>query len=451
MSLSRRTFLHTTLAALPAATLAAAPEQNWPMFRGPSGRGVAEGFPTSLNWNADPASKPSGVLWRAEVPGLGHSSPIVWGNRIFVATAVRLAGKAPLKIGYYGDSTAAEDNDEQRWMILCFDKKSGRRLWERTLRSAKPAVSRHTKATHANTTISTDGKRLIACFGSEGLYCLDLNGKLLWRKDLGVINISKYGIGWGFGSSPALYQDRIVLQCDDPSKPFIAAFNLADGKELWRVARKEVCERSWGTPLIHHDGARTHVVANGWPFIVAYDLADGKELWRLRGGGDNPIPTPFVAEGLFVVTNAHGGKAPLFAIRPTAARGDISLAEGQTSNEAIVWCAPNGGSYISTPVVYGSCVYLANHNGVLRCFDFKTGAKMYEERLGADATCSASLTAADGKIYCPVEEGVIYVVKPGPKFEVLAKNAMGEPCLATPAISQGVLYFRTAASLVAVR
>ncbi len=450
MALSRRTFLHTSLAALPAATLAAAPEQNWPMFRGPGGRGVADGFPTSLTWNADPSSKASGVLWRAEVPGLGHSSPIIWRDRIFVATAVRLSGKAPLKIGLYGNSDAADDNDEQRWMVLCFDKKSGRRLWERTLRSAKPAASRHTKATHANTTISTDGKRLVACFGSEGLYCLDLNGKLLWRKDLGVINISKYGIGWGFGSSPALHQDRIVLQCDDPSKPFIAAFSLADGKELWRVARTGDCERSWGTPLIHHDGARTQVVANGWPFIVAYDLADGKELWRLRGGGDNPIPTPFVADGLIVVTNAHGGKAPLFAIRPTA-RGDISLAEGQTSNEAIVWCAPNGGSYISTPVVYGGYVYLANTNGVLRCFDFKTGAKMYEERLGADATCSASLTAADGKIYCPVEEGFVYVVEPGPKFEVLAKNAMGEPCLATPAISQGVLYFRTAASLVAIK
>lgn len=450
MTFSRRTFLQTTMAVLPAATWAATPEQNWPMFRGPGGRGVADGFQTSLTWDADPSSKASGVLWRAEVPGLGHSSPIIWGNRIFVATAVRLSGKAPLKIGQYGNNDAADDNDEQRWMVLCFDKKTGRRLWERTLHTAKPAVSRHTKATHANTTISTDGKRLVACFGSEGLYCLDLNGKLLWRKDLGVINISKYGIGWGFGSSPALHQDRIVLQCDDPSKPFIAAFSLADGKEMWRVARGGDCERSWGTPLIHHDGARTQVVANGWPFIVAYDLADGKELWRLRGGGDNPIPTPFVADGLIVVTNAHGGKAPLFAIRPTA-RGDISLGEGKTGNDAIVWCAPNGGSYISTPVVYGGYIYLANTNGVLRCFDFKTGAKMYEERLGAGATCSASLTAADGKIYCPAEEGDVYVVKSGPKFEVLAKNTMGEPCLATPAISQGVLYFRTAASLLAIK
>jgi outer membrane protein assembly factor BamB len=440
----------TSLLALPVATRASTTEQNWPEFRGPGARGIAEGYSTRGTWNADGAAgKLSGLLWRAEIPGLGHSSPIVWGNRIYVATAVRLSGKAPLRIGYYGDTKAAEDNDEQHWMILCFDKKSGKRLWERILRVGKPAASRHEKATHANTTLSTDGKRLVAFLGSEGMYCFDLDGKLLWSQDLGVINISKYGIGWGYGSSPALYRDRIVLLCDDPQNPFVAAFRLSDGKEVWRVSRKGDCERSWGTPLIHSDGTRTQVVTNGWPYIVSYDLETGKELWRLRGGGDNPIPTPFVADGLIVVTNAHGGKAPLFAIRPSAT-GDISLPEGSTSNDAIVWSVPNGGTYISTPVVYGGYIYLANHNGVLRCFEFKTGRKMYEERLGTDSACSASLVAADGKIYCPVEEGVVYVIKAGATMEVLAKNQMGEPCLATPAISQGVLYFRTSGSLIAI-
>jgi outer membrane protein assembly factor BamB len=266
---------------------------------------------------------------------------------------------------------------------------------------------------------------------------------------LGVITISKYGIGWGYGSSPALHGDRIVLLCDDPQNPFVAAFRLADGRELWRVSRKGDCERSWGTPLIHSDGAKTQVVTNGWPFIVSYDLASGTELWRLRGGGDNPIPTPFVADGLIVVTNAHGGKAPLFAIRPSAA-GDISLPEGSTSTEAIVWSVPNGGTCISTPVVYRGSIFLANYNGVIRCFEFKTGRRIYEERLGPDATWSASLVAADGKIYCPTEEGAVYVIRPGEKLEVMAKNQMGEPCLATPAISQGVMYFRTSGSLIAV-
>jgi outer membrane protein assembly factor BamB len=448
--LSRRSFLMTSLMALPAVTLAAKSEQNWPGFRGPGSRGIADGYPTRTLWNADAAEgKLTGVLWRAEIPGLGHSSPIIWGDRVYVATAVRLSGKAPLRIGYYGDVKPAQDNDEQKWMVLCFDKKTGKRCWEHVVRTSKPRTERHEKSTHANTTLATDGRRLVAFFGSEGLYCFDLKGKLLWNKDLGVINNSWRGIGWGYSSSPALYRDRIVLLCDDPKNPFLAAFNLSDGKELWRVSRKGDCEGSWGTPLIHAEGSRTQVVTNGWPFILSYDLETGKELWRLRGGGDIPIPTPFVAGGLIVVSNAHGGKSPLFAIRPDA-RGDISLKEGSTSNDSVVWSVPNGGSYISTPVVYGDHIYLANHNGVLRCFDFKTGQKMYEERLGQDASCSASLVAADGKVYCPTEQGVVHVIKAGPRLEVLAKNEMGEPCLATPAISQGVLYIRTAGNLFAI-
>ena len=453
--LTRRSFLATSLSAFPAITLASGTldskgEQNWPGFRGPGAQGVAEGYPMRADWNADAAAgKVSGVLWRVDVPGLGHSSPIVWGDNLFVATAVRLSGKAPLRIGYYGDVKAAPDNDEQKWMILCLDKKSGKRRWERVVRTSKPATERHEKSTHANTTLVTDGRRLVAFFGSEGLYCFDLKGKLLWSKDLGVINNSWRGIGWGYSSSPALYRDRIALLCDDPKNPFVAAFSLSDGKELWRASRKGDCEGSWGTPLIHNDGARTQVITNGWPFIVSYDLETGKELWRLRGGGDIPIPTPFVADGLIVISNAHGGKAPLFAVRPSAV-GDISLKDGSASNDSVVWSVPNGGSYISTPVVYRGHIYLANYNGLVRCFDFKTGQKVYEERLGTDATCSSSLVAADGKIYCPVEQGSVHVIKAGPKLEKLAKNELGAPCLATPAISQGVIYFRTSESLIAV-
>jgi len=451
-TVSRRSFLAASLMALPTVALAsnAKGEQNWPCFRGPGSQGIADGYPTRTSWNADSTTgKISGVMWRAEIPGLGHSSPVIWGDRIYVGTAVRLSGKAPLRIGYYGDVKPAQDNDEQKWTVLCFDKKTGKRIWDRVVRTSKPKTERHEKSTHANTTLITDGKRLVGFFGSEGLYCFDLNGKLLWTKDLGVINNSCHGIGWGYSSSPAMYGDRIVLLCDDPKDPFVGAFSLADGKELWRTSRKGACEGSWGTPLIHNDGTRTQVVTNGWPYIVSYDLETGKELWRLKGGGDIPIPTPFVADGLIVVSNAHGGKAPLFTIRPSAT-GDISLVEGSTSNDSIVWSVPNGGSYISTPVVYGGYIYLANHNGVLRSFEFKTGRKMYEERLGADASCSASLVAADGKVYCPTEQGTVHVVKAGPTLEVLAKNELGEPCLATPAISQGVIYFRTSGSLIAI-
>jgi outer membrane protein assembly factor BamB len=454
MSLSRRSFLLTTAAALPAANLAATwtakPEQNWPQFRGPGALGIAEGFPTRTEWNVDPAAgKNSGILWRTEIPGLGHSSPIIWEDRIYLATAVPKMGKPSLRIGYYGDVGPAKDNDEQRWAILCLDKKNGKVKWEQTIRNAKPATVRHEKASHANTTLATDGKHLIGFFGADGLYCLNMKGKLLWQKDLGPINVTWRSIAWGYSSSPALHKDRIVLQCDDPKDPFITALSLTDGKEIWRTSRKEVCQSSWGTPYIHADETRTQVILNGYPYIASYDFETGKELWRLRGGGDIPVPTPFVADGLIVLTNAHGGKTPLFAVRPSA-QGDISLPEGTTSNDSVVWSVPNGGAYLSTPVVYNGYIYLANHNGVLRCFDFKTGEKQYEERLGADSACSASLVAADGKIYCPTEQGIINVVKAGPKFEVLAKNDMGEPCLATPAISQGVLYIRTAANLLAI-
>ncbi|MEO7650102.1 MAG: PQQ-binding-like beta-propeller repeat protein, partial [Bryobacteraceae bacterium] len=223
--MTRRELLQRAAAAamVPFSGSAAKKEDgNWPGFRGPGARGVADGFPTPTIWNADDsAGKLSGVLWRAEVPGLGHSSPVVWGNRVFVATAVRLSGKASLRIGAFGDAKSADDNDEQKWMLLCFDKRSGKQLWEQTPHTGKPRTERHEKSTHANSTLATDGKRLIAFFGSEGLYCFDIQGKLLWNKDLGAINISKFGIGWGYGSSPVLYQDRVIALCDDPGRPFL--------------------------------------------------------------------------------------------------------------------------------------------------------------------------------------------------------------------------------------
>ncbi len=451
LTLSRRSFLVTTSLALPGMALAHKPDNNnWPMFRGPGASGVADGYPTRTTWNADPAAgNVTGVLWKTDIPGLGHSSPIVWENRIFLATAVRLAGKASLRIGDYGDNKAAQDGDEQRWVVLCFDKRSGKRLWEHVLRTGLPRVERHQKSSHANTTLVTDGQRLVAFLGAEGLHCFDLDGGLLWSRDLGALNPGRYGIGYGFGSSPVLHRDRIVLLCDDPTTPFVACFRLTDGKELWRVSRVGDCERSWGTPLIHLEETKSQVVTNGWPFIISYDLESGKEIWRMRSGGDVPIPSPFIAGGLIVVTNSHGGQSPIYVVRPSA-RGDISLPDGVNSSEAIAWSNLNGGSYISTPVVYGGHIYLANRNGVVRCYEFGTGRRTFEERMGAGVAFSSSLVAADGKIYCPAEEGIVHVIKAGPALEVLAQNQMGEPCLATPAISEGVLFFRTVGSLLAI-
>lgn len=426
----------------------AASGQNWPAFRGGDANAVFEHGSLRSSWNADPASgQVAGVRWRVAVPGLGHSSPILWGDRIYLSTAVASGRQPTVKVGATGEPTAAEDNYTQSWLILCYDRITGKEVWRRTATEGKPRATRHVKATQVNTTLSADGDRIVAFFGSEGLYCYDMQGKLLWSRDLGVINVSKYGIGWGFASSPAVRDNRVALLCDAPDNPFLAVFRLSDGKELWRVSRKGLCERSWGTPLIHAGGNSTQVVANGWPWIISYDMETGKELWRLRGGGDNPAPTPFVAHGWIFVTNAHGGKSPIYAIRPDA-RGDIT--PGGKSGDAIVWSAEQGGSYISTPVVYREHIYFGNTNGVLRCFEWRTGNKVYEERLGPDAAIYASLVAGDEKIYCPSEDGVVYVVQAGGECKVLARNPLGEPCFATPAISSGTLYFRTTMSLMAV-
>ncbi len=423
---------------------------NWPAFRGLHGQGVAQGFPVCTTWNADPsAGTMDGVLWQTVVPGLGHSSPVIFGHRLFLITAISDEGTAELQITAGGKPTAADDNGGQQWIILCYDKTSGKELWRQTARTGQPRATRHAKATHANTTVCVDGKHVVAFLGSEGLYCYDMDGTLLWSRDLGVINISKYGIGWGYASSPAIHNDRIALVCDDPTNPFVTVLRLSDGEEIWRTARTGDCERSWGTPFIHASDDAAQVVVNGWPWIVSYDLETGKERWRLEGGGDNPIPTPFEANGWIYITNAHGAKSPIYVVRPDAL-GHLSTEENSVS-EAIVWSTQRGGSYMSTPVVCGDFLYLGNSNGVVRCFHAKTGEKLFEERLGKEAGIIASLIAADGKVYCASENGNVYVLDAGSEFKLLAINSMSEPVLATPAISEGVLYIRTTRRLVAVR
>ena len=424
---------------------------DWPSFRGIGARGVAEQHHVRTEWNADEsAGDISGVLWSVQVPGLGHSSPVVVGDRIFLATAVAADGKAPLAVGKGGQPNAADDHGEQSWVILCYDRRTGNELWRQTAHQGTPRATRHAKATHANTSVAVDGNSVVAFFGSEGLYCYDLDGRPEWKRDLGVINISKYGIGWGYASSPTIHNDQITVVCDDPDGPFIAAFHLSDGAELWRTSRKGICERSWGTPFIHTTESRTQAVINGWPWVVSYDMKSGKEFWRIRGGGDNPVPTPFAANGLFYITSAHGAQSPIFVVRPDAT-GDISPSRNKESNKSIVWSTQRGGSYMSTPVVYKDYLYLGNTNGAIRCFNANTGEKMYEKRLDSGASITASLVAARGHIYCASENGSVYVLEASPSFNVVAQNRMGQPCFATPAIADGVIFIRTTERLIAIR
>jgi outer membrane protein assembly factor BamB len=421
---------------------------NWPSFRGLNASGVAEGFALPSDWNV-PASR--NVKWTVPIAGLGHSSPIVWGDRLFVTTAISGVDKPALKVGLYGDIESVQDNTVHRWLVTCLDKRTGKSLWEKTVHSGVPKIKRHPKSTHANSTLATDGRRLVALFGSEGIYAFDLDGNQLWKRDLGVLDSAYYEAPeaqWEYAASPVIYQDMVFVQCDVLTGSFVAALSLKDGSDIWRVARNDV--PTWSTPAIVTTGAAPQVLVNGYRHMGAYDARTGKEIWRLKGGGDIPVPTPVLGHGMAFFTNAHGPMAPIFAIRLNAT-GDISLAAGETSNQFVAWSYPRDGAYMITPIVYGDLLYSAKNNGVLSCFDARTGNRLYQQRLGDGTTgFTASPVAGDGKVYFSSEDGDIYVIKAGPKFELLAKNAMGEICMASPAISGGVIYFRTQAHVVAI-
>jgi outer membrane protein assembly factor BamB len=451
-----RSILKLTLAVVTAASLAASlvradnlrPGVDWPSFRGPAGRGVAEGTPAPLAWDV-PANR--NVKWRVPVAGLAHSSPVVWGNQVCTSSAISGQPSPELKVGLYGDITSVQDTTEHQWLVMCFDKATGKQLWQRTAHTGVPKVKRHTKSTHASSTLATDGRFIVAFFGSEGLYAYDMQGTLKWKKDFGLLDSGFFMVPdaqWGFASSPIIHGDRVIIQADVQKGSFVAALDLATGREIWRTPRSDV--PTWSTPAVHVENGRSQVIVNGWKHIGGYDLATGKELWRLTGGGDIPVPTPIVAHGLIFITNAHGKMAPIYAIRPDAT-GDISLKEGETSNAAIVWSYVRDGGYMQTPLVYGDLLYVCRDNGVLSVFDARTGQRHFQTRLADGRTgFSASAVASNGRIYFTSEEGDVYVIRAGTTFEQLGVNPLGEVAMATPAISEGMMFFRTRGHLVAI-
>ena len=431
-----------------SSSAAGAEDGNWPSFRGPQARGTAEGFKTPERWNVE---KSENVKWKTPIPGLGHSCPVIWGDKIFVTTAVKEGGDADLKVGLYGDIGPVNEQAKHSWVLLCLGKADGKILWSTAAHEGVPRVKRHPKSTHANSTPVTDGRRVLSLFGSEGLFCFDMGGKLLWQKDLGPLDSGYYVMPqaqWGFASSPILHENQVIVQCDVQTNSFLAAYDVRDGKELWRTARADV--PTWSTPTIVAREGRPQIIVNGYRHAGGYDLATGKEIWKLKGGGDIPVPTPVVSEDLVFITNAHGRMAPIYAIKLDAA-GDISLTGDQTTGPHIVWSMSRRGNYMQTPIVVGEYLYCCNDVGVLACYKARTGEVLYSERLGTGGSgFTASAVAADGKIYFTSELGTIYVIKAGPRLEVLAKNEMGETCMATPAISEGSLFFRTRHHLVAI-
>jgi outer membrane protein assembly factor BamB len=420
---------------------------NWPSFRGINARGFSDGRPTPVTWNVENGDN---IEWKTPVPGLAHSSPIIWENRIFITTAVSEKKNPELKTGLYGSINPVEDDAVYQWKVYCLDKKTGKILWEKTAHKGVPKVKRHPMATHANSTAATDGFYVVAFFGSEGLYCYDLDGNLVWKKDFGVLNSAFFSVPdaqWGFASSPVIHDGVIVVQCDALNTAFLAALDIKTGKELWRTLREDY--PTWSTPTIYVGERKTQVIVNGFKHIGGYDFQTGKEIWKIDGGGDIPIPTPVVAGNLVYINSAHGRMSPIYAIKLDA-QGDISLKDETTANDKIVWSVRRGGSYILTPLIYGDYLYNLNWNGSLSCFFAKTGEQIYREQIGKMTSFAASGVAADGKLYFSSQEGDVYVIKSGPNFEILATNSMKDENLATPAISEGKLYFRTHHYLFAI-
>jgi len=420
---------------------------NWPQFRGPNASGISNDT-VPVQWNV---STEENIRWQTAIPGLAHASPIVWEDRIYVTTAVKPGAKAELKIGLYGDGDSYKEKEPHQWRLLCLDKANGKILWDKLAYESIPRQERHTKATHCNSTPATDGKRIVTLFGSEGIFCFDMNGKELWRKDLGKLHAGPYNmpsLQWGFASSPVLYENKVIVQCDTLSEKFLAVLDAADGRELWRVARDD--EATWSTPLVTTAGDRKQIVISGWKHSGGYDLMSGRELWRLKEGGDIPIASPIAAEGLIVLTSGHGKFRPMRAVRADAT-GDITPPEIEATNRWVAWCHARKGNYIQTPIVVGNLLWGCLDNGVVTCFDLASGKVQYEERIGGGKQgFSASPVAAKDHLYFTSENGDVFILPASSKFSVLRTNQLGGLSLSTPAISDDTIFFRTTEKLMAV-
>jgi outer membrane protein assembly factor BamB len=423
------------------------PKRQWPGYRGYMASGVLDqaGLPESFD-----LEKMVNILWKVEITGLGLSSPVIWDNKLFITTAVSKSDKEGFKPGIYGNVEPVDDSSEHEWKVLCFDKYTGKLLWERTSCKGIPKMKRHPKSTHANTTTATDGKFVVAFFGSEGLYCYDLDGNLQWQKNFGVLKsvfFIEKSAEWEFASSPIIYNGIVIIQCDVLEDSFLAAFDVRTGKELWKTMRDEY--PGWCTPNIYKNEGKTFVVVNGYKNRGGYDFETGKEVWKMSGGGDIQIPTPIVDKDMIYFNSAHGKSSPVIAVLTTA-KGDITLEENQTSNDYVKWSLPRGGSYMHTMLLYRNHLYNVNWNGLVVCLDPSNGNEIYKTKLGKSKSFIASPVASDGKIYIVDEEGTVYILQDGDTFNLLAEIPLNDICMTAPSITDGAIFFRSRKYLIAV-
>jgi outer membrane protein assembly factor BamB len=420
--------------ALLGSTATAKVSTNWPQWRGPDGQGVSVETGLPIEW-----SNTKNVKWKTPLAGRGHSSPIVWGKKIFLTTALDgevIPGRTPGVTHKMSDGSdfvhpdAVGANLKHTFKVICVDRDTGKILWERVAYEGPVYDSRHKKASFASSTPATDGKYVFAFFGSEGLYAYDFKGTLLWKQQFNKLGTASVG----YGVSPILYENLVILQCDDSGlNSFIVAFDKKTGKEAWRVPRK--VDVTWSTPVLVHTPARTELVASAAEAIIAYDPLTGKELWRHKGLESNAVPTAVVSKDLVVVTSGYPTKIAL-ALRGGGS-GDV------TGTSRLVWSYNKGTAYVPSPILYGDYVYLMTDRGLLTCLDAKTGKMEYEgARVPKATTFMASPVAYEGKILLTSEEGDTYVLKAGPKHEVIRTNSLGEPVYASPAIADGKIFIR---------
>ena len=412
----------------------------WPQFRGPDAAGVATGQNLPERWDAASGDH---IAWKTAIPGLAHSSPIVWANTLFVTTAVSTDPDATFTPGLYGAGTASEDRSAHRFMLMAIDRHTGAVRWERVAYEGPPSQKRHIKSTYASATPATNGRVVLAFFGSMGLYAFDMAGEPLWSADFGRIDAGAYDLPeyeWGTASSPILWNDLAIVQVDHHGQSFVVALDAATGEERWRTDRDEL--PSWGTPtVVETPGRDAELVTNASNLIRGYDPRTGRELWRLGGSSLITAPTPIFTDDFIVVASGRRDEKPIFVLRP-GARGDITLAEGDDANEAVVWHKRGRGPYMPTPLIYGDRLYVLGNDGIFDAYALATGEEIYRQRIPhVGSGFSASPVAADGRIYLSSEDGDIFVVSAG-DFELLATNPMHEPLMATPAMVDGMLYVR---------
>jgi len=414
---------------------------NWPQWRGPDGSGISHEKNLPAEW-----APTKNIKWKTPIAGRGHSSPIVWGNRIFLTTAIEgevVAGAKGANHLFGGkeflhpDSVGA--NRKHTFKVIALNRDSGKILWESVAWEGTPYDDRHRKSSYAASTPATDGKLVYAFFGAEGLYAFDFNGKLAWKAQLGNIGT----IGMGTGTSPILYDNFVIVQCDEENgqASFIVALDKKTGKEAWRTPRK--VQISWSTPLLVKTATRSELITSGTEMVVSYDPATGKELWRHKGVESNAIPSPVANnEMVFLVA---GFPAKIAMAIKLGGSGDL------TGTPNVPWSYAKGTAYVPSPILYGDYLYLTTDRGILTCIDAKTGEVKYEGgRIPIPATFTASPIAFEGKILMTSEDGDTFIVKAGPKHEVIGTNSIGEAVYASPAVADGRIFIRGEKNLYSI-